>query len=262
MAYLKEHLTFDHAKIVVESIKEEAYLYKWTHLPTGKWYVGSRTAKGCHVQDGYICSSTTVKPMIKESPDDWTREILAIGSGLYIRDLEARYLVSLDAKNDVMSYNLHNGDGKFTTAGRSSTSRERKIVSERFKGKPRSLESIQKTAAGLRGQKRSPETCKRIGQASTGRVQSQLAREKNRISNTGEKNGMFGKSHSNESRTKMSINKTGKRTQKWSGYWVSPKGEKFEFLREASKVCPEISTNTLRIWCKNNKNGWSFEKAK
>ena len=31
----------------------QAYLYKWIHIPTQKWYVGSRTAKGCHQADGY-----------------------------------------------------------------------------------------------------------------------------------------------------------------------------------------------------------------
>lgn len=30
-----------------------AYVYRWTHIPTGKWYVGSRTAKGSHPNDGY-----------------------------------------------------------------------------------------------------------------------------------------------------------------------------------------------------------------
>ena len=34
----------------------QAFLYKWTHIPTQKWYVGSRTAVGCHIDDGYICS--------------------------------------------------------------------------------------------------------------------------------------------------------------------------------------------------------------
>jgi hypothetical protein len=38
-----------------------AYVYKWTHIPTSKWYVGSRTAPGCHPDDGYICSSKLIK---------------------------------------------------------------------------------------------------------------------------------------------------------------------------------------------------------
>ena len=30
----------------------QAFLYKWTHIPTQKWYVGSRTAVGCHIDEG------------------------------------------------------------------------------------------------------------------------------------------------------------------------------------------------------------------
>lgn len=95
----------------------KAYLYKWTHLPSGKWYIGSRTKVGCHPEDGYICSSKVVKPMILEFPSLWIREILVVGDPLYIINLESRYLSALDAKNDQMSFNLHNGDGKFTTTG-------------------------------------------------------------------------------------------------------------------------------------------------
>lgn len=99
------------------SIVTYAYLYKWTHIPTQKWYVGSRTAIGSHPDDGYICSSKIVKPLITENKNEWRREVLAIGEPLYIRELESQYLSSVDAKNDTMSFNLHNGDGKFTTAG-------------------------------------------------------------------------------------------------------------------------------------------------
>lgn len=88
-----------------------AYLYKWTEKTTGKWYIGSRSRKGCHPNDGYICSSKVVKPMIKECPDNWIREVLVIGHPKYIVELEANYLKALDAKNDCMSYNQCNGFG-------------------------------------------------------------------------------------------------------------------------------------------------------
>jgi hypothetical protein len=48
-------------------METKAYLYRWTHIPSQKWYVGSRTGKGCHPDDGYICSSKIVKPMITEN---------------------------------------------------------------------------------------------------------------------------------------------------------------------------------------------------
>lgn len=94
-----------------------AFVYKWTHIPTGKWYIGSRTKKGCSPADGYICSSRTIKPMIVENQTEWVRTILCIGYPEDMLALEARYLTALDAKHDPMSFNMHNGDGKFTTAG-------------------------------------------------------------------------------------------------------------------------------------------------
>ena len=52
------------------------------------WYEGSRSEKGCHPKDGYICSSDIVKPMITEDSSDWSREILVIGEPKYIRKLD------------------------------------------------------------------------------------------------------------------------------------------------------------------------------
>lgn len=94
-----------------------AYVYKWTHLPTMKWYVGSRTYKNAHLNDGYLCSSRIVKPMILESSDDWKREIIATGTPIDMRFLEAEILILVDAKNDPKSFNQHNGDGNFSTIG-------------------------------------------------------------------------------------------------------------------------------------------------
>jgi hypothetical protein len=48
-----------------------AYVYKWVHIPTGKWYIGSRTRVGSHPNDGYYCSSKTVKPLILANPNEW-----------------------------------------------------------------------------------------------------------------------------------------------------------------------------------------------
>lgn len=37
-------------------MKTIAYVYKLTHLPTLMWYIGSRSAKGCHPDDEYMGS--------------------------------------------------------------------------------------------------------------------------------------------------------------------------------------------------------------
>ena len=94
-----------------------AFLYKWTHLPTQMWYIGSRSAQGCHPNDGYLCSSDIVKPLIIEDSTNWHREVLVLGDPNYIADLENKYLLILDAKNNPMSFNKHNGDGIYVTCG-------------------------------------------------------------------------------------------------------------------------------------------------
>lgn len=94
-----------------------AYVYKWTHIPTLKWYIGSRTARGCYPDDGYLCSSKTVKLMIIENDKDWIREIIATGSQTEMYELETNILQLFDAKNDTRSFNKHNGDGLFNSDG-------------------------------------------------------------------------------------------------------------------------------------------------
>lgn len=110
------------------------YVYKWTELSTGKWYIGSRSAKNCHINDGYICSSKIVKPLITSNPKNWIREILWIGDRELAPTVESLFLSENNAANNNESYNLHNSDGKWNTAG----------VTPHNKGKSHKPESIQK----------------------------------------------------------------------------------------------------------------------
>jgi hypothetical protein len=95
----------------------QAFVYKWTHLPTLKWYVGSRTAKGCHINDGYICSSKIVKPMIQANPEQWNRKIIEIGSKERILILEEEILDCLNAVDDPRSFNRHIPNKQFIRSG-------------------------------------------------------------------------------------------------------------------------------------------------
>jgi hypothetical protein len=104
-----------------------AYVYKWTHIPTMRWYIGSRTAKGCHPKDGYVCSSKTIKPMILENANDWKREIIATGIKEDMLSLETEILQLFDAKNDSRSFNQQNGDGKFINKGLRPLSDQHKL---------------------------------------------------------------------------------------------------------------------------------------
>ena len=96
----------------------QAFVYKWIHKPTGKWYIGSRTARGCHINDGYICSSKIVKPMIEQKPEDWERVILHKGLPKEMRKLETLLLIEYNAKKNPMSFNRTNNIGHPEYAGR------------------------------------------------------------------------------------------------------------------------------------------------
>jgi major membrane immunogen (membrane-anchored lipoprotein) len=139
-----------------------AYIYKWTHLPTYKWYIGSRTKNNCHPDDGYICSSKIVKPLIKESPNEWKREIMFTGDPAEILVLEAEILKLLDAKNDFRSFNMHNGDGKFTTAGIEQSEEWKKNISIGNQGKKRSIESKENYKRSNQLKSKDPEYLKKL----------------------------------------------------------------------------------------------------
>jgi hypothetical protein len=214
-----------------------AYLYRWTHIPTGKWYVGSRTSIGAHPEDGYYCSSKEVKPLILANPQDWQRKVLAIGNPVDMLQLEAKYLTKLDAKNDVNSFNRHNGDGKFTTTGSKWTDerRVRTVANMTGKKKPEGFGDIVRKVHT--GKTVSDKTKKLIGAASTGRIQDANARKKNSISNGGANNPSF------------------------QGYYTAPDGTVFDSSFKAGAKY-SVTRQTIVSWAKKNKHGWSFTPKK
>jgi hypothetical protein len=149
---------------------EQAYVYMWKEIATEKWYIGSRTRKGCHPDDGYICSSKTVKPLIEANPDGWTRKILFVGEPKRALEIESFTLVNMRAKQSEMSYNLHNQDMKWTRLGCKDTPevRLKKSINKRGekgsmwgrrgplspswgKSRPMSEETRAKLSAALKG---------------------------------------------------------------------------------------------------------------
>ena len=80
----------------------EAFVYCWREQATNKWYIGYH--KG-FLDDGYICSSQTVRPLIESNPEGWTRKIYRYGTVKQMLELEHRILKRLDARNNPKSYN-------------------------------------------------------------------------------------------------------------------------------------------------------------
>lgn len=132
----------------------QAYVYKWIHLPTGKWYIGSRTAKGCHLNDGYVCSSKIVKQLIQNNPTEWYKQIIAVGYPNMMYELESFILQEIDAKNHPFSFNQHNNDTNIAFVGLPKTKQHRKKLSLAklgIKRKPHSEETKRKISAANKG---------------------------------------------------------------------------------------------------------------
>ena len=152
---------------------EQAYVYMWTEIATDMWYIGSRTRKGAHPDDGYLCTSKIVKPKIESNPDGWNRKILFIGEPKRALEIESFVLTEMRAKQSEMSYNLHNQDMKWTRLGckdtpevvlkksKARTGSKNPSFGMRgelspnwgFKHKPRSAETRAKLSASLKGKK-------------------------------------------------------------------------------------------------------------
>jgi hypothetical protein len=192
--YLEEEMT------LLENTTR-AYLYRWTHIPSGKWYVGSRTSVGAHPEDGYYCSSKEVKPMILSNPQEWSREVLAVGSPLYIRELENKFLSSVGAAKDPMSFNKTNADGKFHRTGVTVSDETKDKLRAAFTGSTHSDETrahFSKIRQGegnpFYGKHHSDDTKQKLSKAATGYTHTDSAKKKITAAQTGKARSASAKS--------------------------------------------------------------------
>lgn len=168
-----------------------AYVYKWIHISTGKWYIGSRTKVGCHPNDGYLCSSKLVKPLILATPAEWKREIIATGTPMEMYQLETTLLMEANAKHDANSFNQHNNDRSPLRTGIPHTLKSiQKMSGPRTPYGAQSPEHIGKRADKKRGQKRpdlSESNKNKVGHNNPnfGKLQSEEWKHKNRLAHLG-----------------------------------------------------------------------------
>jgi hypothetical protein len=196
----------------------QAYVYKLTHIPTLNWYIGSRTAKKCHPDDGYMSSSKIVKAMFKASPKDWKKEIIEIGTPEDMLERETEILQLFDAKNDPRSYNKHNNDGNYKLTGHKGLTHSdeaRKKMSDKKKGRvpwnkgltglpKQSDETKAKRNNKLKGQTRSDETKKNMSDSKKGYKHSEESKQKMSENRRGENNNRYGVPHTEEARKRIS----------------------------------------------------------
>jgi hypothetical protein len=104
---------FGEVKIKDTDLTPEAFIYKFTHKPSGKWYLGMHGLKEgeSHLDGAYWNSSTDdeFKELLEEKPKEFLYEISEYGSMEMIYKKENKILESLDAAKNKMSYNKWNG---------------------------------------------------------------------------------------------------------------------------------------------------------
>jgi hypothetical protein len=88
------------------------YIYRISN--GAKWYIGSRTAKGCNPADlgvKYFTSSKEIQKDFKLNPHNWLKEIIYSTDESVddnVEELEGLLLEMVDAQDDPLSYNKHN----------------------------------------------------------------------------------------------------------------------------------------------------------
>ena len=144
----------------LEVIMDNAFVYKWTHLPTLKWYIGVSAGK----KKNYICSSKILLQLIKANPNEWERTIIATGTFNDMYNFETEILQTFDARNDKRSFNRHNNEGTASKYGHVLTEETKQKIGNANKGK---------TGIKLRGRQRPPEVKEKIRQTMLGQKYSQ-----------------------------------------------------------------------------------------
>lgn len=202
-----------------------AYLYKWTHLPSKKWYIGSKSSRDADPanHERYICSSEIVKPLILESRNDWSYEILETGDANVIRKRETELLNLLNAKDDPMSFNRSNACfDPGNRLGRKESSETRKKKSLARQGNLNPSFGKRGVDSPIFGSKRSAESKKKISQALKQYNQNRPATHNENISKAlknnpklsqrmqGENNPMFGKPCSEHNKSMSRLKNSGK----------------------------------------------------
>lgn len=177
---------------------KEAFVYCWTDHANDMLYIGYH--KGT-TDDGYICSSKIMLEEYHKRPTDFTREILAEGSHEDMYNYERTLLRAFNVKEDYSFYNRSNGAGAYKI--KKHTGETKRKIGQKSLGRIKSDETKNKISKGNLGKVRSEEHKQKCRE-------SKLKWHKNN-SISGENNpmygtngGFYGKSHSEETKAKMS----------------------------------------------------------
>jgi NUMOD3 motif len=152
---------------------EYGFIYRWTKKSNGKYYIGSHWGK---FNDGYICSSNSMRRAYERNRSQFSRRILAVvtTNRLDLLDKEQAYLDKMPRRHfGAESYNISTKAHKPWWA--KGQKLKKKIRAKISLSQNRPEVRAKKIAAQL-GCKRTAETCARISAAKTGYKLSAKAR--------------------------------------------------------------------------------------
>ena len=118
------------------------FVYRIKELSTGRFYIGVKTAKGCHPNilgrkvNGYWTSSKIVAPKWKNDPLSFKIvDIIVCNCIEEALELEEFILTEADVVNSENYLNMNIGGRVFSTAGRSLSQSHRETLSKFHSGK-------------------------------------------------------------------------------------------------------------------------------
>jgi len=220
---------------------EKHYVYRIEDITTGEFYWGVRTCK-CEIKDdSYMGSMKTWKPnkdnLIKTNIIEYSSR----GEANKAEDIIIRYYWD---KNKFPLNRNYNANGKFNCYGLSINLGNKKSIEERIK----MSERMKGKEPWNRGIARTDEVKEKLRQISLNYKPTEQQLENLKIACSGEKNGMYGKKHSEETKDNMRTPKSEETKLKLSLAKLNNPKNKGYRLRPNGKYESSIKVNSKSIY--------------
>ena len=203
-------------------------IYMTTNLINGKKYLG----RDSNNNPNYLGSGLLLKRAIKkEGKHNFKKEIIEECETLdELQEREEYWLNFYDAASNEEFYNLHNnGKSGPVRSGPSHYMYGRRGKDSPMFGRKKTEETKRKISISNTGKKRTDEQRQKISFFSRNRRHTPETIEHLRQINLGKKNGFYGKTHSDDSKLKMSIDKKmkykGESNPNFKGYVICISGD-------------------------------------
>lgn len=232
-------------------MNHEAFVYCWTDKKTNKLYIGVHKGK---CDDRYISSSKIFLKEYKSRPEDFTRQIIAMGNYKDMYFFETKILKLENVIDNDNYYNIAMNNGYFKNRGLPLSEEHKSKISEKVRGKNHPFY----------GKKHSEES----------RLRMSLSRKKYMIENDdnmcGENHPMWNRSHTEEHKKNISKSLSGKKRSaeaiKNAGHGRSgcyliifPTGEQKE-IKNLAKFCRENNLHISNMFNRGKSKGFICKK--